>query len=193
VGLFGAAPVSVAAECAPDPGGTRCLYRSLLPSAGLVSVCRDDTDCRVGYYYGDPDRPVWLTPPPSLPGLPKPDVTWLSATLAQVRFDCGRPCSVSYFFEARRRRLSEPRWFVLAVDARRWLVAEAEGRAMLIRQLFSGRFVTRIERDWAPGPWIGDAITAIHFDADARVTLTWLRGPERVPVTERLSVPSFAQ
>jgi hypothetical protein len=192
VGLVGGVALAAAAECATDAGGTRCVYRSLLPSSGLVSVCRDDTDCRVGHYYGDPAQPVWLTPPPTLAKLPRPEVVWLSATLAQVRFDCGPPCSVSYFFEARRRRLSEPRWFVLAVDTRRWLVALAEDRVLVIRQLFSGRPVTRIARDWAPGRWLGDAITTIHFDVDARLTLAWQRGPERAPVTERLSIPSFA-
>jgi hypothetical protein len=81
---------------------------------------------------------------------------------------------------------------VLAADARRWLVAVAEDRALVIRHLFSGRAVTRIERDWAPGAWIGDAITEVHFDGDTRLTLVWRRGPERAPVTERLSIPSFA-
>ena len=113
--------------------------------------------------------------------------------LAQVRFDCGRPCSVSYFFEVKRRRLSEPRWFVLAVDPRRLLLAAAEERALVVRQMFSAREVKRIERDWAPGPWLGDAITALHFDPDGRLSLTWLRGRDRAAVSERLSIPSFAR
>ena len=46
-----------AAECvAEGPTGSHCLYRSLLPSTGIVAVCRDDRDCRVGYYYGDPAK-----------------------------------------------------------------------------------------------------------------------------------------
>src|SRR5262245_47394723 len=65
--------------------GSRCLYRSLLPSAGIIARCRSDTDCNVGYYYGNPDAPVWFEPPAGLGTLPKPEVTWPTATLAQVR------------------------------------------------------------------------------------------------------------
>ena len=190
---------AVSSAAGPDecvrvgPNGSHCLYRSLLPSAGIVAQCQSDRDCRVGYYYGDPDAPVWLDPPPGLGTLPKPAVTWPTATLAQVRFDCGGPCSVSYFFEAKRRRLSSPRWFVLAVDPRRLLLTTAEERAIVVRQMFSGREVTRIERDWTPATWLGDVVSAIHFDPDGRLSFTWLRGAERVPVSERVSIPSFAR
>jgi hypothetical protein len=181
-------------ECvATGVASSRCLYRSLLPSSGIVADCRNDRDCRVGYYYGDPGAPVWFEPPAALGTLPKPEVAWPTATLAQVRFDCGHGCSVSYFFEAKRRRLSDPRWFVLAVDPRRLLLAAAEDHALVVRQVFSGREVTRIKRDWAPAAWLGDAVVAIHFDADARLSFTWLRGADRVPVSERLSIPSFAR
>ena len=61
--IFGSAS-PVAAECAPEgPTGSHCLYRSLLPSTGIVASCRDDRDCRVGYYYGDPGKAVWIEPP----------------------------------------------------------------------------------------------------------------------------------
>ena len=109
--------------------------------------------------------------------LPKPEVTWPDLTFAQIRFDCGPACSVSYFFEAKRRRLSGPRRSVLAVDVRRWLIAAAEERALVVRQIYSGREVARIERDWAPGAWLGDVIRAAHFDPDGRLSFTWLRGP----------------
>src|SRR5262245_27209957 len=100
------APGRAVAECLADAtGGSRCLFRSIVPSSGIAAVCRDDRDCRVGYYYGDPADAVWFTVPPGLSAFPKPDVTWIAGTLAQVRFDCGRPCSVTYFFEVRRRRL----------------------------------------------------------------------------------------
>jgi hypothetical protein len=128
-----------------------------------------------------------------LAALPRPEVFWLTATLAQVRVDCGHPCSWSYFFEAKRRRLSEPRRSVLAVDAARLLVAVPEGRALVIRQVYSGREVARIEREWAPAVWLGDVITALHFHPDGRLSLTWLRGTERVAVSERVSVPSVPQ
>jgi hypothetical protein len=78
----------------------------------------------------------------------------------------------------------------MAVDTKRLLVAMAEERTVVVRQVFSGRPVARIERDWAPGLWLGAAITALHFDPDGRLSLIWLRGRERVPVTERVSVPS---
>ena len=94
---------------------------------------------------------------------------------------------VSYFFEAKRRRLSPPRPDVLAVDIRRQLIAQADGRAVAVRLLFSGREVARLDRDWAPGP-LRAAITAIHFDPDTRLTLSYLRGASREPVTERLSI-----
>jgi hypothetical protein len=181
-------------ECvAEGPAGVHCLYRSFVPSSGIVVTCRDERDCRVGYYQGDPATPVWIAPPPPLATLPRPDVTWLTATLAEVRFASGSPASVSYFFEARRRRLSEPRRSVLAADPRRLLLAEAEDRALVVRQVFSGREVMRIERDWAPGPWLGDAITGLHFDDDGRLTIAWVRGARREAVTERVSVPSFAR
>jgi len=178
-------------ECAPAAAGASlCVYRSLLPSAGIVVSCQDDRHCRAGYYYGSPTDAVWFEPPPGLGSLPRPEVTWLTATLAQVRLDCGPPCSWSYFFEARWRRLSEPRPSVLAVDPRRLLMALADGHALAVRQLFSGREVARIERDWAPAVWLGDVIAALHFDADGRLSFTWLRGKERVPVSERVSIPS---
>src|SRR5215471_6875756 len=193
VALLGPGASARAADCAPEGAATRCIYRSLLPSSGLVSVCKSERDCRVGYYAGNPSDATWLVPPPALGTLPQPQVTWLTATLAEVRLDCGHPCSVSYFFEAQRRQLSEPRWSVVAVDARRWLVAVAKDRALVVRQLFSGREVTRIERDWAPGAPIVDAITEAHFGADGRLSFTWLRGAERTAVSERMSVPSFAR
>jgi hypothetical protein len=76
---------------------------------------------------------------------------------------------------------------VLAVDIRRQLIAQADGRAVAVRLLFSGREVARLDRDWAPGP-LPAAITAIHFDPDTRLTLSYLRGASREPVTERLSI-----
>lgn len=194
VGTIGAAgaPPPTPGECSGDRGAASlCLYRSLLPSVGIVASCRDEHSCRVGYYYGNPSDAVWWTPPPGVAALPRPEVIWLTATLAQVRFDCGHPCSWSYFFEAKRRRLSEPRRSVLAVDAARLLVAVPEGRALVIRQVYSGREVARIEREWAPARWLGDVITALHFDPDGRLSLTWLRGTERVVVSERVSVPSI--
>lgn len=190
LGLLGAAPVR--GDCAGAGGAepSRCIYRSAFPSAGIVADCRTDRECRVGYYYGDPSAPVWLAPPPGMATLPKPDVIWRAATFAEMRFDCGHPCSVSYFFEAKRRRLSEPRRMVLDVDVRRLLLAAVEDRAVVVRQIFSGREVARIERPWAGGAWLGDAIESLHFDPDGRLTFTWLKAPERAPVTERVSVPS---
>ena len=79
---------------------------------------------------------------------------------------------------------------MLAVDARRLLMALAEERTLVVRQVFSAREVARIERDWAPDTWLGDAIVALSFDPDGRLSLTWLRGTERTPVSERVSVPS---
>ena len=188
-----AAPGSppTAGDCAADGGGAfHCVYRSLLPSAGIAASCRSERECRVGYYYGDPAAPVPFTPPPGMATLPRPEVIWLTPTLAQVRFDCAAPCSVSYFFEAKRHRLSEPRRFVLAVDPQRLLLVAAESQALVVRQVFSGREVARIEREWAPAPWLGDSLRALRFDPDGRLSFTWLRGADRLPVSERLSVPS---
>jgi hypothetical protein len=123
--------------------------------------------------------------------LPRPEVIWLTAALAQVHFDCGHPCSLSYFFEVTRHRLSEPSYAVLAVDARRLLMAVAEDRAIVIRQVFTGREVLRLEREWAPATWLGDVVPISHFDPDGRLSFTWLRGSERTPVRERVSVPSI--
>jgi hypothetical protein len=191
LGVAAAAPEPVAGDCAGAGGDqpSRCLYRSAFPSTGLVADCRSDRDCRVGYYYGDVETPTWLPPPPDLATLPKPDVLWRAATFAEVRFACGSACTVSYFFEAKRRRLSPPRRDVLDVDLRRLLLAQPEDRALMVRQIFSGREVARITRDWAGGS-PRDALTDLHFDPDGRVTFTWLKGNERAPVTERVSVPS---
>lgn len=169
---------------------SRCLYRAAFPSVGLVAQCRSDHDCRVGYYYGDPDEPVWLSPPADHPTLPKPEVIWRAATFAEIRFQCGPGCRFSYFFEAKRRRISPPRPQVLDVEMHRLLVAQAEGRSLVARQIFSGREVARIERDWAPGP-LESAVTALRFDPDGRLTFTWLKGTERTPITERISIPSM--
>ncbi len=156
-----------------------------------MAHCRSDRDCRVGYYYGDPEKPTWLDPPPDLATLPKPAVIWHEATFAEIRFDCGPPCRISYFFQAKRRRLSPPRPQVLDTDTRRLLIAQAEGRTLVVRQIFSGREVARIDRDWAPGPSLESTLTTIHFDPDGRLSFTWLKGPDRTPVTERVSVPSI--
>jgi hypothetical protein len=183
------------ADCS-GPGGdgpSRCLYRSALPSAGIVAACASDRDCRVGYYYGAPDQPTWFTPPPEMAKLPKPEVLWHTATFAETRFGCGPACTWSYFFEAKRHLLSAPRRDVLGVDYRRLLMAQAEGRVLAIRQMFSTRQVLRLERDWTPGLTVGQAITEIRFDPDGRLTFTWLKGPARERVSERVTVPSFAR
>ena len=69
-----------------------------------------------GYYYGGPEKPTWFTPPPEMSKMPKPDVLWHTATFAETRFDCGRGCTWSYFFEARRHLLSAPRRDVLDAE-----------------------------------------------------------------------------
>ena len=173
-------------------GPSRCLYRSLLPSTGIVADCQSDARCRVGAYYGSPDTPTWFAVPAGMDALPRPLVRWLNATFAEVRFACGAGCSVSYFFEARRHRISPARSSVLEVDVRRSLVATADGSAIVVLQIFAGRPVARIERAWAPGLSAREAITAIRFDPDGRLTFTWLAGPDRRPVTERVTVPSVA-
>jgi hypothetical protein len=122
--------------------------------------------------------------------LPKPDVIWRAATFAEIRFACGDGCRVSYFFEARRRRVSPPRPQVFDVDLHRLLLVQADGRSLAVRQIFSGREVARIDRDWAPGP-LESALAAVHFDPDGRLTVSWLKGSARTPVTERLSIPSI--
>jgi len=165
----------------------------VLPSAGIVADCRSDRDCRVGYYYGGPERATWFTPPAGIARLAKPEIIWHTATFAEARFDCGRPCTWSYFFEARRHLLSEPRRDVLGADYRRLLMAQPDGRVLAIRQIFSAREVFRIERDWAPGLSPGEAIKEIRFDPDGRLSFTWLKGPGRERVTERVSVPSLAR
>ncbi|MGH7368136.1 MAG: hypothetical protein ACREK9_17165 [Candidatus Rokuibacteriota bacterium] len=179
-------------DCAGPAGEqpSRCLYRSALPSTGLVADCRTDRDCRVGYYYGDPEEPVWIQPPPDLQTLPKPDVIWRAATFAEIRFACGPACHVSYFFEAKRRRLSPLHRQVFDVDLRRLVVAQAGGRALVVRQIFSGREVARITRDWPPDTSLLDALTEVHLDPDGRLTFTWLKGEARTPVRERVSVPT---
>ncbi len=185
----------IGGECA-GPGGSgpsHCLYRSLMPSTGIVADCRNDGDCRIGYYYGEPEHATWFVPPAGMTTMPRPDVIWLSATFAEARIGCGKGCSWSYFFEARRRQLSAPRRDVLQADHRRLLMAQADGRALAIRQIFSGREVLRIERDWAPGLSAAEAITQLRFEPDGRLSLTWLQGSARTPVTERVTVPSLAR
>ena len=198
--VFLAAGPAVAASEAPaecsgprGDGPSRCLYRSALPSAGIVADCASDRDCRVGYYYGGPEQPTWFTPPLEMSKLPKPDVLWHTATFAETRFDCGRGCTWSYFFEAKRHLLSAPRRDVLDADYRRLLMAQVEGRALAIRQIYSAREVLRLERDWTPGLSVGEAIKEIRFDPDGRLTFTWLKGPTRDRVSERVTVPSFAR
>ena len=128
-------------------------------------------------------------PPAGLATLPRPEVVWHEPTFAQIRLRRGAT-DVSYFFEAKRRRLSSPQPDVLAVDAHRLLMAQVDGRALAVRQIYSAREVARITRDWAPGLALRDALTAIRFDPDGRLTFTWLQGASRSPVTERISVPS---
>lgn len=181
---------AVPGECAPAAAVTRCLYRSSLPSVGFVSDC-ERTRCRVGYYYGSVDDAEWLPLPEGWTAFPPPEVSWPSSTFAEVRFPCGPACSVSYFFDGRRRRLSAPRRDVLAFDQRRLLIASAEDRALVIRQAYAGREVARIERDWAPGLAVAEAVRSVAFHPDGRLSFTWLRGPGREPVAERLTVPSI--
>ena len=155
-----------------------------------MSFCQTDRDCRVGYYYGNPGDAVWLAPPPGFTALPKPEVTWITPTLAEVRFGCGSGCSASYFLDARRKRLSAPRADVMALDHQRQLLAAAEGRALVVRQVFSGREYLRLERDWAPGERLTGALAAVRFDPDGRLSVTWRRAPDGTTVTERVTVPA---
>ncbi len=190
--LADAAPSAGECSGSGGVGCSHCLYRSLMPSTGIVADCRSDRDCRVGYYYGGPEQATWFTLPAGMATLPKPDVIWHSATFAEARVGCGRGCTWSYFFEAKRRQLSPPRRDVLQADYRRLLMAQVEGRALAVRQIFTAREALRIERDWAPGLTVGEAVTEIRFDPDGRLYLTWLRGPGRTPVSERVTIPSFA-
>ena len=193
-GLAAAAPVSTGECSGPGgPGPSHCLYRSLMPSTGIVADCKSDSDCRVGYYYGDPSQATWFAAPVGMSAMPRPDVLWHTATFAETRVGCGRSCTWSYFFEAKRRALSPPRRDVLDVDYRRLLMAQSDGRALVIRHIFSARDVLRIDRDWAPGLSVGQAIKEIRFDPDGRLTFTWLKGPGHLPQTERVSVPSLAR
>jgi len=183
----------VAGDCAggsPDQP-SHCIYRAAFPSTGLVSRCRTDRDCRVGYYYGDPEKPVWLEPPPGVATLPRPEVIWHEATFAEVRFEMDPARHLSYFFEAKRRRLSAPQPDVLSVDTRRLLMAQLDGRAIAVRQIFSAREVARIERAWAPGLPLREALAAIHFDLDGRLTIAWRPGRGAEAITERISIPSI--
>lgn len=195
--LAGAA--TVGAETAPTPGecgeagggGTsRCLYRSMMPSAGLIAECTTDVACRVGVYHGRPDNATWFTPPAGIVTLPRPTVTWHTAGLAEARFGCGPGCVFSYFFEVRRQRVSSARWGVLAIDPLRLLAVGAEERALVVRQIFSGRQVARIERSWASARWLGEVVTDARLEPEGRLTFTWLKGAERTAVTERVSIPS---
>ena len=193
-GPAAATPVSTG-ECS-GPGGqgpSRCLYRSLMPSTGIVADCTSDRDCRVGYYYGRPADATWFTAPAAMSTMSKPAVLWHTATFAEARIGCGRSCTWSYFFEAKRRSLSAPRRDVLDVDYRRLLMAQADGRTLVIRHIFSAHEVIRIDRDWAPGLSVAQAITEIRFDPDGRLSFTWLKGPGLLPQSERVSVPSFAR
>lgn len=183
-------PRPVPGECSPAGPVQRCLFRSAVPSVGLVSVC-EETRCRVGFYYGSVDAPEWLPRPEGWTTFPPPEVTWHSSTFAEVRFGCGPSCSVSYFFDGRRRRLSPPRRDVRALDQRRMLVASPEGRALVVRQVYSGREVARIERDFAPGLEAAAAVREARFHPDGRLSFVWLRGAARDPVAERVSVPSM--
>jgi hypothetical protein len=194
-GSADAATPPVAGECVEDAaaGTTRCLYRSAIPSAGLLAECRADGACRVGHYHGDLAAVTWLAPPPGLAVLPRPDVIWLASTLAHARFACGAGCTVSYFFDARRHRVSPPHWRVLAVDVQRQRLLVAEERRLVVRHMYSGRLVLSVERDWAPGPTAADAVTSARLLPDGRLVLDWLRGPERTPVSERISVPAIPE
>lgn len=146
----------------------------------------------MGAYHGSPETPTWFAPPPGSETLPRPAVRWHTATLGEARFDGGPAGTLSYFFEVRRQRISGARAAVLDVDVRRSLYAAAEERALVVRQIFSGRAVTRIERPWAPGLEVRAAVIALRFDPDGRLSFTWLAGPERRTVSERVSVPSVA-
>jgi hypothetical protein len=192
-GVGAAATAPVAGECVEDraAGTTRCLYRSAIPSAGLLADCRADGACRVGHYYGDLTAVTWLAPPPGLATLPRPAVTWLTATLAEARFACGEGCTVSYFFDARRHKVSPPHWRVLTVDVQRQRLLVAEERRLAVRHLYSARLLLSVERDWAPGPSVAAAVTAAQLLPDGRLALQWLRGPERTPVSERITVPAI--
>ena len=146
----------------------------------------------MGAYHGSPETPTWFAPPPGRDTLPRPAVRWHTATLGEARFESGSARTLSYFFEVRRQRISGARAGVLEVDVRRSLFAALEERAIVVRQIFSGRPVTRIERPWAPGLDVRAAVTALRFDPDGRLSFTWLAGPERRTVSERVSVPSVA-
>lgn len=80
---------------------------------------------------------------------------------------------------------------MLDVDLRRLLIAQVDGSDLAVHQIFSGREVARITRDWAPTPSLAEVFTELHFDPDGRLTFTWLKGKDRTPITERISIPSI--
>ena len=54
-----------------------------------------------------------------------------------------------------------------------------------------GAFGTAPTPPPTPGPSLEPALTTIHFDPDGRLTFTWLKGNDRTPTTERVSVPTI--
>ena len=193
--LPAAAAAPAPAECS-GPGGagpSHCLYRSVLPSAGIVADCVSDRDCRVGYYYGGPERATWYTPPQGMASLPKPRRDLAHGDLRRDALRLRPPCAWSYFFEARRHLLSEPRRDVLDVDYRRLLMAQVDGRALAIRQIFSARDVLRTRAGLGAGALRrrGDHGDPLRPRRAADLHLAQGSGRERV--SERVSVPSFAR
>src|SRR5262249_32068445 len=112
--------LSAAAAATPAPVAGDCPGSGPQPPpppphrAGLPPRAPAPPDGVLASSCGPPERRGGSGPPAGVVTLPRPEVLWHEATFAEVRFEIGAG-HVSYFFEAKRRRLSRPLPDVLAV------------------------------------------------------------------------------
>lgn len=105
--------------------------------------------------------------------------------LAELRWSCGSPCSISLFVDLVNGRVSEQMQDVFAVDPARALAAVGAGRAIEVRRIFDGpEPVANVELDLSPVAAITSAIELAEFNAAGDLVLNYLKGPDFKPARE---------
>ena len=105
--------------------------------------------------------------------------------LAELRWSCGSPCSISLFVDLDKGRVSEQMQDVLAVDAARALAAVGARRAIEVRRIFDGpKPLAKVERDFSPVAAMPSAIESAQFNAAGDLVLNYLKGAAFTPTRD---------
>ncbi len=112
--------------------------------------------------------------------------------LAEFNMSCGSPCNTSIFVDLTKGRVSSLYPNVVAVDARRHLVATATWPTVQVMRIFDKHVSISINREFSPVAALVSAVESATFTATGELILKYLRGPRYESTEERIAVdPKF--